>query len=341
MISAQPKCFVPPFKFPANVTEEERVDFCVSVINKLRGELLPVRRIITHLTRQNIVWKQKYERAIYENGELKEENGELKKQIEKLTKTTERYRVSLFDHGNFKSPEEGEKKPKGGQIGHADTNRERNEVYSSFTRKRIYLTNCKVCGSKLNRVKGIRAKVLLDIVINPILSKYIVESERQWCPNCKSEMLARHSQSLPFTEYGINTFLMILVLKYQCHLSFSAVSNLFTTAFGLVVSESDIVNLLSQAKRYLDKRYEELTKEIRCGNIMYNDETGWQVKGKTAWMWIAANEETTICKAAESREGELLKISTEIVRPFPCMTATLLTRKLFLLINNFTVGATC
>ncbi len=301
MISAKAKCFFPPFRFPANVAEEERVDFCVSVINKLRSELIPVRRIITHLTRQNIVWKQKYERAVYENGELKEENEELKKQIEKLVKTTERYRVSLFDHGNFKSPEEAGKKPQGGQNGHIDTNRERNEDYSSFTRKRIYLTNCRTCGSKLNRVKGIREKVLVDIVLSPVLSKYIIESERQWCPTCKSEALARHPQSLPFTEYGMNTFLMILILEYQCHLSFSAVSNLFTTAFGLVISESGIVNLLSQAKKYLGKRYEDLTNEARCGRIMYNDETGWQVKGKTAWMWIAANEETTVCKAAESR----------------------------------------
>ena len=34
---------------------------------------------------------------------------------------------------------------------------------------------------------------------------------------------------------------------------------------------------------------------------MYNDETGWQVKGKGAWMWIMASDEATVYVAAESR----------------------------------------
>ena len=138
-------------------------------------------------------------------------------------------------------------------------------------------------------------------MVNPILSKCIIETERQWCSNCKSEVHAALPESLPFTEYGINTFMMILILRYQCHLSFSTISNLFATAFGLRVSKSGIVNVLSQAKKYLDKKYEELLEEVRMGKIMYNDETGWQIKGKVAWMWIAANEKTVIFKAAESR----------------------------------------
>ena len=34
---------------------------------------------------------------------------------------------------------------------------------------------------------------------------------------------------------------------------------------------------------------------------MYNDETGWRVRGQKAWMWIMANEESTVYWAAESR----------------------------------------
>lgn len=57
-----------------------------------------------------------------ENDRLRKENTTLQEEIEKPTKTTTRYQIALFDHGNFKHPDEKDKKPKGGQLGHADTN---------------------------------------------------------------------------------------------------------------------------------------------------------------------------------------------------------------------------
>ena len=56
-----------------------------------------------------------------------------------------------------------------------------------------------------------------------------------------------------------------------------------------------------QAKRYLRDKYEQLKTIIRNGEIMYNDETGWSVRGKSAWMWIMANEKETVYVAAEGR----------------------------------------
>ena len=43
----------------------------------------------------------------------------------------------------------------------------------------------------------------------------ILQSERQWCSNCKCEINACHPQSLPFTEYGLNTFMMIMILRFK------------------------------------------------------------------------------------------------------------------------------
>lgn len=55
------------------------------------------------------------------------------------------------------------------------------------------------------------------------------------------------------------------------------------------------------------KRYDELVDAVRKGQIMYNDETGWLVRGKPAWMWVAANEDVTVYKAAESRGHGIFK----------------------------------
>jgi FtsZ-binding cell division protein ZapB len=237
-----------------------------------------------------------------EKKRLEKEEEKLKQKIEKISKTNNRYQIALFDHGNFKHKDgDTEKKKKGGQKGHADTNREKTEDYSSYKRKRAYAKTCGNCNNALSRVSTAQQKILLDIVMNPELIKMIILSERQWCDKCKRSVIAKDPQSLPFTEYGINTFMMTMILRFSCHSSMGNISKVLLAGYGLTLSKSDIANLLKSSAKYLGKHYEDLKKEIRNGRVMYNDETGWLVHGQKAWMWIMSNEEATVYVAAESR----------------------------------------
>lgn len=262
-------------------------------VQRLRIDL---RRVTIHnqtLKRTHLLQKQKLEtieEILKEKDkrikELERKNEKLKKEIEKLTKTKSRYQVSLFDHGNFKHAHEGKKKPNGGQTGHFNTNNDVQRNYASFSHKRIFAKSCGTCGGSLSRTKGLKEKILIDIQINTQLLQMIIESERQWCGNCKKEVRSNHSQSLPFTEYGINTFMVMMYLRFKGKQSHQTIAVTLTSLFGLEISRSGVGTLLSQAKEYLKEKYEELKQAIRNGEIMYNDETGWRVKGKSAWMWI-------------------------------------------------------
>jgi len=246
--------------------------------------------------------EEEIKRLQRENSKLKKENNQLKQEIEKLTKTNNRYRISLFDHGNFKHPDDNKNKlEKGGQKGHPDTNRESGENYSSFEKNRLFVKTCGKCGHKLKRVSGVRQKVLIDIIINPDVMKMVLESERQWCGHCKMEINAKDQRTLPFTEYGMNTFMMTMILRFKCHSSLQNIAAVITVSHGLKLSKSDVSNILKQAKSYLKSRYDKLIKEIRTGKVLYSDETGWLVNGQPAWMWIMANEDITVYFAAESR----------------------------------------
>jgi len=300
-----------PFNIPSFVDEEKQVSFCINVINKYRNELPLLRRRISVLDKQKVTsddkvkyWKKKYNETIEELIKAEEENEKLKQEIEKLAKTNNRYQIALFDHGNFKHTDNIDKKPKGGQNGHEDTNRENQanfKSYKNYPHKRIYASACGHCGNSLGRVEAIKQKILLDIVIKPELVKLIIESERQWCGNCQKEIISRDPQSLPFTEYGINTFMMVLVLRFKGHLSLFSISSVFFITFGLSLSKSDISNMLKLASIFLDSKYEELIKAVRLGKVIYADETGWSIKKQKAWLWIMANEKTTVYFAAESR----------------------------------------
>lgn len=298
------------FDYPNYVIEDiEKIKFLKTIVTKYRKELPYLRHRFTVNQSQIKVkdeiidyWKKKYQEEKEISKTLIKENNKLKQEIDKLTKTNARYQISLFDHGNFKSEKDDkDKKTRGGQLGHSNTNREQREDYSTFSRRRGYAKTCGKCHRLLPRVNATKEKILIDIVINPQIVRMILESERQWCPACKCEINACHPQSLPFTEYGINTFMMIMILRFKSHSSLKNITDVLSISHGLAISKSDVSNILSQAKKYLNSRYEKLIKEVRLGHIMYNDETGWLVGGKSAWMWIMTNDKTTVYFAAESR----------------------------------------
>lgn len=305
------------FNYPNYVIgDKEKIRFLKSIILKYKKEIPYLRKLTSGFKRQVVIrdkeieywklkykgWKNRYQKVRREYEEVRKDNEKLKTEINKLTKTNARYQISLFDHGNFKSQEtDKNKKEKGGQIGHFDTNRETNEDYSTFSRKRGYAKTCGKCHKHLERVNATKKKILIDIVINPQTVKLILQSERQWCSNCKHEINVCHPQSLAFTEYGLNTFMMIMILRFKSHSSLKNITDVLSISHGLTLSKSDVSNILSQAKKYLSSRYEKLIAEVRRGHIMYNDETGWLVNGNSAWMWIMANKDTTVYYAAESR----------------------------------------
>lgn len=288
-------------------------------VQRLRVDLRLERIHNQTVLRAHTIQKKKSEDLQEENNRLKKENGQLKKEneklkskIEKLTKTNNRYQVALFDHGNFKHPDNQEKKPKGGQIGHANTNKDGERDYASFQRIHLHANACGKCGKQLVRTRGIKEKTLIDIEINPKLIGLILQSERQWCNTCKKEVRATHPQALPFTEYGMNTFMVVMHLRFKGKQSVRTIAVTLHSLFGLPITKSGVLSLLTQAKEYLEEKYEELKLAIRKDAVMYNDETGWTVRGKPAWMWImttpdkkqaSGNVETgmTVYVAAESR----------------------------------------
>ena len=282
---------------------------------KLRIDLRHQRIHSQQLERIHLDQKKKIEELTQKNKRLeqelkkfKKENEKLKQEIEKITKTQNRYRIALFDHGNFKqSTDNQNKKKKGGQIGHPDTNRDRERSYVSFTKQRIYALTCGKCGTPVLRTQSSKNKILIDIQINTQLIQMIVSSERQWCKTCKKEVRAIHPQSLPFTEYGMNTFMVVMYLRFKGKQSLQTIATTLTHLFGMNISKAGTGTLLAQARAYLQGKYDALKQDIRNGAIMYNDETGWSVREKSAWMWIMANEEKTVYVSAESRGKGIMK----------------------------------
>ena len=284
-------------------------------VQQLKKDVRLLRLDKDRLTRAHQTQKQKVEqleKQLKEQAkrikELEKENELLKQEQEQSSKTKNRYQVALFDHGNFRHPTRVMKKKKGGQAGHADTNRESQpHESSSWQKQHLFVAACGGCGQTLARVKATRGKALVDIVLHPQVVKVLVESERQWCGQCQQEVVARDPRSLPFTEYGLNVFLLVMILRFRSHASLAKIADVLAISHGLRLSKSSLSNLLSGAKRYLRGHYDRLLAAVREGNVMYADETGWLVHGQKAWMWLLGNEQVTVYFAAESRGGGIAR----------------------------------
>lgn len=304
------------FQFPGSlVTDSQRLRFLLEVVSKYQSEGGYLRRLVADgkkredkLQRDVEKWKKRYEKVKEKYRKEKQDNNRLISQIEKLLKTNSRYQVALFDHGNFKAKDNQTTKLKGGQMGHQDTNREGfNFNRESLPKVHLFVKTCQACGNDLTRVKATRSRLLIDVKIDPRITKLLVTSERQWCPVCHKEVRTKHPQSLPFTEYGINTFIIVLLLRFGSGLTFGKIAQVLNFSFGLDISKSEIASLLFKAKIYLKDNYESLKEAARKREITYQDETGWQVRGRSAWMWIMATKAETVYFAAESRGKGIAK----------------------------------
>src|SRR5579862_3965971 len=138
LISPMPGSARRPFEIPLSVPTDQHVSYCISIIDRYRNELPTLRMSESKLKdktkslEQEVeFWKEKYQ-------EEKKKRETVEKELEKVLKTKNRYQVALFDHGNFTHPDAKDKKSKGGQPGHADTNREAREDYSLWLHKRIF-----------------------------------------------------------------------------------------------------------------------------------------------------------------------------------------------------------
>lgn len=304
----------PHFHFPPNLPQSDQLNFCLTILRKFQQEQTYLRRqTATLLNERNrarkdaTYWKKKYQEEKERAQKFKRENDKLVKDLERLLVTQNRYQVALFDHGNF-TGKDTSSKSKGGQLGHSDTNREKRENRESFPTVRLFTNTCPHCASTINRVKGVKEKLLVDIVLNPEVMKLLVQAERQWCSVCKKEIGVKHSQSLPFTEYGINTFLATIMLRFGANLSLAKIALVLQFGFGLSISKGEIAHLLSTAKVYLQDKYEALKQAARERAITYHDETGWLIHGQSGWMWIMTTHEgETVYIAAESRGKGIAK----------------------------------
>ena len=227
--------------------------------------------------------------------------------IEKLTINTQSYQTQIFKYPILKQPKPENGKTLGGQKGHKGYSKEWTKEPDII--KEIYYEECPHCHEEIStESQSYDSHFVEDIPIEklkPEITEYRIK--RQWCSNCKKNIIAIPSNVIPFCRYGINTLILVMISKYHLHQPYNKISEQLKTIFKLEISNGGIKNLLKKGKIHCKTEYDNILQKIRGAPIKHADETTWKINGQTNWLWAFLTEESNYFTIEGSRGKKIVE----------------------------------
>lgn len=242
--------------------------------------------------------------------QLEKEKGRLQEDLEKVKRERDTYKGMVFkskrtcSNPSFHNLKD---RRRGGQPGHKGHGRNKPDTIDQHIH--AYLTNCPHCDAPLSQTNACDTHTVTDIPhwskMESITTEYSIE--RQWCPHCKREVRAHPVGVIPGNKLGVNLLTCVLVWKYRFREPLNKIAERLLTHYQLHISQGALVHILSRAKQWFGKQYDDILKEIRGSPVKHADETGWRVSGKNWWCWAAVSQKSVYYTIEESRGGGVAK----------------------------------
>lgn len=77
-------------------------------------------------------------------------------------------------------------------------------------------------------------------------------------------------------------------------LSYGKIADLLAEVAGLRLERSTLCRALERLGRKAQPTYESLVRKLRESAVVYPDETGWRVGGRSHWLWAFTNRRETV-----------------------------------------------
>jgi transposase len=145
-------------------------------------------------------------------------------------------------------------------------------------------------------------RVVEDILPPPEETVVTEETaERKWCPTCQEIVSARYTLALPGSDLGLNVTILIAYMWVVMAQSLPNIKAYLSSFLRLKISDSGVIKLVIRIADILTPVADEILTDVKGGNKIWADETGWRVHGVTWWLWVFANESAAYYFAAPTR----------------------------------------
>lgn len=150
--------------------------------------------------------------------------------------------------------------------------------------------------------------------IRPIVTR--INRHRGVCPCCQNDVSAPAPEGFaPGSPFGPQICALIIHLHVTQAIGFQRLARLMAEAFGLVISQGAIANILARAAEPLLAAVEPIAAAVRASAVVASDETTARVSGKTWWQWVLLSS-TAICHViVNTRAASVVSTFMDGARP--------------------------
>lgn len=206
-------------------------------------------------------------------------------------------------------PKKSKKRNRGGQPGHKGTNRELIPVEEAGEPIPVFPDVCGNCGAVLDpNVHRPTGKYLRHQVLDiPEPKPEVVEYHRM-CIRCTCGR-ENWGKLPPEARSGIGPRLTAVLahLSGLHRVTRRGCKEIAKTIFGIDMSVGSVCKLHQEVSESLATAHEEVRQALPEQPVLNGDETGWNTRGLTRWLWVMATPTIAFYHVAESRGAKVLK----------------------------------
>lgn len=169
--------------------------------------------------------------------------------------------------------------------------------------KELNITKCPYCKGKLSKTQEIRERIITEIEVKTINTKYIIH--RKYCRKCKRIVEPTIKEALPNARFGLKLMLLILILKLDSRIPSNKITSIIGSIFQVRLSDGEIYSILKQLSKAFGPYYKEIVIKIRKTLVKHIDETSWRINGKNHWLWLFINKEAALYIVRKHRSSKV------------------------------------
>ena len=164
---------------------------------------------------------------------------------------------------------------------------------------------CPDCGGRLKRTGDTRTRYIEDIPeVEPEVTLHTIH--RDWCPQCQKRVEPKVPDALPGATLGNRVLVLSAWLHYALGNTLSQIIEVFNFHLQLKITPGGLVQMWYRLQAMLYVWYEEIQREALQAAVLFADETGWRVDGKTHWLWCFTTRDSTYYLIDRSRGSPAL-----------------------------------
>ena len=202
-----------------------------------------------------------------------------------------------------KPPGKRRKQPPGAKPGHPGSRRKPPDRIDH--RKTHRAKHCPHCGGRLQRCEQTRTRYTEDIPhIQPEVTEHTIH--RDWCPKCQKQVEPALPDALPGSTLGNHVLVLSAWLHYGLGNTLSQIVEVFNFHLQMKVTSGGLVQMWYRLQAILYAWYEQIQQQALHSAVLFADESGWRVDGKTHWLWCFTTRNLTYYMINRSRGSPAL-----------------------------------